>query len=1259
MRQMIWAWMALAGLARADVWISSPETDISSTTWQPILLQASSDPYDPELSVSWHISSGQTLEGNNALFTPPGPGVFTVTMRAQGETDTRKLYVNQPTPQWAVGAPVIQVILPERDILHPGEHIEIRADFVDPDWTAPYTLHWFYLDDRQPQRREGDVLDFSVASASQDPIAVSLIVTDGDGYHSMHQAADIFVLTGNLPPSGRIVRPVRPRVTLPVGTRLDFRAEGFDAEGDLPLVFRWTFEDGQEVTGASVSRTFSQEGDFVVLLATTDARGNADPSPKSRIVSVVPADAFPLPFAIISLPNQSARIFAGESLILGGSAYHDGTLLDGVWTVTDLISGEEVLTRRGNYPGRIVLETPGFYQIALDAVSPSGARTPRDDGNTRYVAVQERLEDLPPRLSVSGDIARYVPNHTSVDFVFEGMDPEMTDLTYFWVQDAQYVGMGDSVLSVDYDLPADAFDRGFVWRFVEVFARDQAGNFTTGPFRQQAIVYQDRFPLIPHISDDANGATLNLPVGSQFVPTPSVEHAEGLELTYFWSASNLTTSQQVLFSQEFDPGPIPLNEVGLVAVTFFAEAADASIASAPNAFLWIQVYDPERAPHTTITKPVDDRVTVEVGTTLDVEGVAAEPNFQRVEEDFLGYQRVTNQLTWRVVAPDGSSRTSRTNDRVRIGFQTVGLHTVILETENILGLSDPDPDRLTVDVVDVRQADDFEPNDTRATAAELELGTYTALSVDDADPVDWYALDLEVSGTALEFDLDLRQATRVVNLEVYWGSTLIQHETLLGGRRHPFTLWGVSAGMYYIKLELVPSDKRQRDGLSFGIGLSTSHPRLTFCYPKEDSVDTTFLTVVNPFETAAEIVFEARDDQGDQISEVYFALPPMGRIEKSITRIFNDIDPASISWVRVRSDQSVVGLGFTVSRDMQTAIAEPALVGNLDELVVPHIAQNTQQWFTLAAVANNASEASATVFDTAGGNFAVGRVDQPYGHALFDFLDLFGGSLPQGTQWGTFLEQSDLPNLAGMEIFGKRDGNLQIAALNLSSEKLKNPNFIYVRKNIAFPHVAADTANFWTGIAFVNTQETPTNVVLFAYDVGGNVLAQSAIEIEPRGKRVGLAPDFFPELAETVPISWIYLQTDGSVQGYELFGSNDGTDRRLAGFPAVAGGATELVFAKIWVEDQRFWTGLAAVNLSEDQANHVVYSAYDDDGNLLGTATSDIGPRQKDVALVEHLFGGQLPVGCSWLKLKATQPIAAFILWGDIQGNFLAGAMGQ
>jgi hypothetical protein len=124
-----------------------------------------------------------------------------------------------------------------------------------------------------------------------------------------------------------------------------------------------------------------------------------------------------------------------------------------------------------------------------------------------------------------------------------------------------------------------------------------------------------------------------------------------------------------------------------------------------------------------------------------------------------------------------------------------------------------------------------------------------------------------------------------------------------------------------------------------------------------------------------------------------------------------------------------------------------------------------------------------------------------------------------------------------------------------------------------------------------------------------------------------------------------------------LFGSNDGTERRLAGFPAARGATSELHFLNVYADTASFWTGLAIVNLSDQMAT-LSYTGFSASGTALTTCQRAVGAREKDVILMKNLFT-DVPPDISWIRVKSDQPIAGFQLFGDLSGNFMAGTLAQ
>ncbi len=1224
--------------------ISHPEFDPFTTDVQPVLFLASSS------DVEWTTSDGQTATGITFLFEAPGSGRFRIKATLNGVTEDRFVYVQSTDPSRAISWPRIQGFSRSLTTVNPGQETIIRPVISDQDSFGPWAVHWFYLKDGQPRRLTADELRFRSTQESPEGIPIYAVVADNDGNFSPHSSTEVFVLEGNLPPTSRVIEPKYIQGFATVGEPIRFFADAIDPEGDV-VSYTWReIQSGDEYSGNPVDVTFDSEGLRVFQLRAVDSGGHIDPSFPQFNVNVYAQEQ--VPTTIISLPLQNQRLDVGDSVVLGGQSFHpSGANLDVAWRI--LRNDQLLETRAGQGPHRVFVNQTGIYQIQLDAV---GFPATRSSSNTRFLAVHEPKTNKPPEFTHTNiGTTLLVANQSTQTLSLSANDPEGDEITYEWFSEGVRLAGTTSTQTINFDFPEDAFQGGLARLNFAAFARDSSGNYTKTPGGIFVTVYEDRMPPSANISGFDSLSTIRIERGSLFNLFTELENAEGLDLNFFWSITRDRDS--FFFSDQREPGQIRFDEAGVYFVSLFLNTSDFSLATAFVPSIWLHVYEPDQTPDTLITRPLESALFIESGTTVQFDGVVREPAFVDSDSPISTFDQVINRLSWVIDGPSGQV-VIESDELVNYCFDQEGSYTVKLETINSLGLVDANPDSLTITVLGVRSDSSLEPNDTREQAATIVAGNYSQLSLDDNDPVDWYRFFLTETGATIELTFDLLASATDGKVEVYAGDTLLQVSPLRAGRLNPFIFNGSHAGQYDMKVSLNDANKGP-GSLNFGVGITTANPRLIFPYPKYDVVDTTSLTVVNPFSEPAVVVFEARNKVGQTLSEVTVTLEPFARTERSIEQLFPQLNVLDLDWVRVRSNRSVIGMGLTLARDQKTAIAEPAIIGNLNELVIPHIAQNTEQWYTKAAVINNSSVSASALFNSVAGDWSVNSITDPYAHDLFDFVQFLGGSLPAGTEWGRFLESAANPAMAGMEIFGKRDGNLQVAGLNLTSDKLKNPNFFYIKKNIIFPHVAADTVNFWTGIAFVNTENSPVSATLRAYDASGNVLAEEPIIIEGTGKRVGLAYQLFPTLNENTAISWVHLETDGSITGYELFGSNDGTNRRLAGLQAVTGGGTSLVFPKIWVESGIYWTGLAAVNLSQSENAVLTYTAYADDGSVRGSVERTIGPLQKDVALAESLFDGVLPYGTTWIKVNATQPIAAFELVGDIQGEFLAGLIAQ
>ena len=140
---------------------------------------------------------------------------------------------------------------------------------------------------------------------------------------------------------------------------------------------------------------------------------------------------------------------------------------------------------------------------------------------------------------------------------------------------------------------------------------------------------------------------------------------------------------------------------------------------------------------------------------------------------------------------------------------------------------------------------------------------------------------------------------------------------------------------------------------------------------------------------------------------------------------------------------------------------------------------------------------------------------------------------PSETAWFDIAAASPI---TGFGLFGTTDGN-QLAGYT---------GVGIIHKDGVFAKLEKDG---WTGIAFVNIEDSAASVTLSAYAASGAVVATEVMNVGGNGKVVGLAEDIFTQDISTA--TYIGYSSDREVVGFQLNGSTDGM--MLDGLPALAG----------------------------------------------------------------------------------------------------------
>lgn len=190
----------------------------------------------------------------------------------------------------------------------------------------------------------------------------------------------------------------------------------------------------------------------------------------------------------------------------------------------------------------------------------------------------------------------------------------------------------------------------------------------------------------------------------------------------------------------------------------------------------------------------------------------------------------------------------------------------------------------------------------------------------------------------------------------------------------------------------------------------------------------------------------------------------------------------------------------------------------------------------------------------------------------------------------------------------------------------------------------ASGADWWTGLALLNTTATDKDLTVTFSDGHGYILPLAA------GEHWAGTLDSFPNL-NTEQVESAVISNASGVIGLELFGSNDSTGNNyLSGLLLGSETARTLYYPHI-ASNAQWWTGIVAYNPSDTQVILAITS-YDDYGTQLETRTVSVSAKGKYVGTAAGL---NLPEGTTWFKLEGSSPITGFELFGSKDGDSLGG----
>lgn len=403
-------------------------------------------------------------------------------------------------------------------------------------------------------------------------------------------------------------------------------------------------------------------------------------------------------------------------------------------------------------------------------------------------------------------------------------------------------------------------------------------------------------------------------------------------------------------------------------------------------------------------------------------------------------------------------------------------------------------------------------------------------------------------------------------------------------------------------------------------------------------VGETYIGIVNPNLSAANIEWFGFDSQGTMLEKSTMSMPIAARGKQFVT--LGEAFPnsaADIDWVQIGSDLEVVVFA-EIGDDQSRAsyLAEKAIAGTVN---IPHVARDTAQFQTFLASVNPHPAGLQTRIQPNGSGVSqqIPEHFSKYGRMARDVRDYFGEDLRDVA----FAQLQDpLRGTATMEYFHRIPSRTQMAALGTDAQK---------GKTLRFLHVASDTANFWTGMVYIHVGTEPANISERFFGADGQLLESRQREAVPVDDKTTLL--FDAENAQGLPAgtSWVEIISEDYLIGYDLFGANPGTGSDFfAGIKGSLQTMQRMVYPHFLAGENQ-WLGLVALNTGEVSAD-LQFQVFAADGSLLEEKTMlEVPANAKRTILVGDYFENEetLTKG-AWILVNAAKPVwNGFLLWGD------------
>jgi len=399
----------------------------------------------------------------------------------------------------------------------------------------------------------------------------------------------------------------------------------------------------------------------------------------------------------------------------------------------------------------------------------------------------------------------------------------------------------------------------------------------------------------------------------------------------------------------------------------------------------------------------------------------------------------------------------------------------------------------------------------------------------------------------------------------------------------------------------------------------------------------TYIGIVNPGAQAANLTIMGFGADGTEYgaSAALTELPGMGMAYVTVNSLFGE-NAANIGWIKVNSLGNLQVFAEITNTGTRSAFWSSSALAK--KLYMPHVAKNTTAFTTVFSAVNATDSGYQTaLFPKPSGSPKILSGHQTARNKVSgDILTYF--SDVSGIDWISM--ESNAAGTTAMEYFKYNTKNA-MASLGLDGNSSKTLRFL---------HVATDTANFWTGMVYINVGSAAATITEYYYDASGSVLKEYKPEALASNGKVTLLFDANTQDRVPAGTSWVKVVSDQDLVGYELFGSANGTND--ATFAGIQGNSTSgnVIDYPYYTGGDSTWAGFVAVNVG-DAAADLTFTLMDSTGKVVATKTqTGIAPNAKFVAVGASMFPGA--TNGAWVQAKASaSSFAGFLLWGDQGGT--------